>query len=80
MGDRKRDQRVAAFEVISPSGIDANFFYGEFLIDRGEHRRARQVLTRALHAPARPGRPLADRGRRQEIVAALERLELELGD
>ena len=35
---------------------------------------ARQHLEKALKAPARPGRELADSGRRKEIQALLEKL------
>jgi hypothetical protein len=65
---------------ISPSGIDSNYFYGEFLIDQGEYHQARPVLERALRAPDRPDRPMADEGRRREIQAALVKLNERLED
>jgi Tfp pilus assembly protein PilF len=51
---------------INPDGIDPNFFYGEFLFDEGEYQQALNHLEKALNAPSRPGRELADEGRRQE--------------
>jgi tetratricopeptide (TPR) repeat protein len=63
--------------VINPDGIDPNFFYGEYLVDRNRLPEARQYLTAALKAPVRPGRELADNGRRQEIQAMLAKLEKE---
>lgn len=59
---------------INPTGIDPNFFYGEYLIDRGRQVEARLYLETALKAAPRPGRELADSGRRQEIQALLARL------
>ncbi len=57
--------------AINPSGIDANFFFGEYLLDKGEYEEAARHFERALAAKPRPGRELADRGRRQEASAML---------
>lgn len=65
--------------AIDPDGIDANYFYGDFLREQGEFARARDVLEHALQAPARPGRELADEGRRGEIRAALAAIEAKRG-
>ncbi|KAA8980369.1 hypothetical protein [Halospina sp. K52047b] len=59
---------------INPNGIDPNYFFGDFLVEQGKEKRARTYLERALDAPDRPTRPLADKGRRQEIRALLETL------
>ena len=59
---------------INPDGIDPHFFYGEYLLDRGRHAEARGHLETALKAPARPGRELADQGRRNEVAVLLEKL------
>lgn len=55
----------------NPNGIDPNYFYGDFLLKQGEYADAVKVLERAAAAPGRPGRELADRGRRAEVAAAL---------
>jgi tetratricopeptide (TPR) repeat protein len=60
--------------AINPTGIDPNFFYGEYLFDRDRHAEARTYLETALKAAPRPGRELADSGRRQEIQALLAKL------
>jgi tetratricopeptide (TPR) repeat protein len=57
--------------AINPTGIDPNFFYGEYLIETGKAAEAVLYLERALAAPARPGRELADSGRREEAKALL---------
>ena len=56
---------------INPDGIDPNFFYGEFLYEEDRYPESVAVLSHALQAPARPGRPLADAGRRAEIEQLL---------
>ncbi|MDI3323441.1 tetratricopeptide repeat protein [Pontibacterium granulatum] len=71
---KKAAQHLQKALEINPTGIDANFFYGEFLIEEGKTEEARTYLTKALQAPDRPGRPVADSGRRDEIRAALAKL------
>lgn len=58
----------------NPTGIDPNFFYAEYLVDRDRVKEARPYLDAALKAPARPGRELADSGRRGEVQALLDKL------
>lgn len=57
----------------SPDGIDANYFYGQYLLDKGDWKRAATALQKAIDAPARPGRERADQGRRREAAALLAR-------
>ena len=59
---------------MNPAGIDANFFYGDYLAEQGQFDKARQYLNRALEADPRPTRPVADAGRREEIYAVLKRM------
>lgn len=70
--DKARDLFARALAV-NPAGLDANFFYAEFLLDEGRGAEAEAHLARALAAPPRPGRELADRGRREEAQALLVR-------
>lgn len=63
--------------AIKPDGIDPNFFYGEYLIDQGRVSEGRKYLLKALQAPPRPGRELADQGRREEIRALLSAIDKE---
>ena len=62
---------------INPDGIDPNFFYAEYLMDRERYAEARSHLETALKAAPRPGRELADSGRRKEITAMIEKLDKE---
>ncbi|WP_447876349.1 hypothetical protein [Serratia fonticola] len=59
---------------INPTGIDPNYFYGDFLIDQGHKAQGKLYLQKALAAPARPGRELADKGRHQDIQQRLDKL------
>jgi len=61
--------------AINPQGIDPNFFYGEYLAETGNTEEAAQYLERALQAPPRPGRQIADTGRREEARALLARVK-----
>ena len=59
--------------TLNPKGIDPNFFYAEYLIETKQPAEAQAELERALQAPARPGRQIADTGRREEARALLEK-------
>lgn len=61
--------------ALNPNGIDANYFYGDFLIEQGDYANAIAALKQALQAPARPGRELADQGRRKEIQDDIAKAE-----
>ncbi|EXI67699.1 MAG TPA: tetratricopeptide repeat protein [Candidatus Accumulibacter phosphatis] len=77
-GDKERaEEYFRKALAINPDGIDPNFFYGEYLADRGRPAEALPYLEKALKAPPRPGRELADSGRRQEIQALLAKLKKE---
>lgn len=58
--------------AIDPDGIDANYFYADLLRDQKDWAGARTAFQKALAAPARPGRDVADAGRRQEAQAKLK--------
>ncbi len=78
-GDDAKARRLLETALkLNPDGIDPNYFYGEFLYDEERYAEAVTALRRALAAPARPGRALADRGRRGEIEALLAKVQHEL--
>lgn len=64
---------------LNPAGIDTNFFYGEFLYEEGDYAQARVYLDKAAQAAPRPGRELADQGRRREIAALAAKVMHKLG-
>ncbi len=63
---------------ISPNGLDANYFYGDFLYRQGQYAAAAAVLKHALQTPAHPHRPVWDAGRRAEVRAVLAKVEQKL--
>ncbi|WLQ13488.1 hypothetical protein O5O45_27560 [Hahella aquimaris] len=60
---------------INPDGIDANFFYGDYLREQGDLKQAKLYLEKALQATPRPDRQVADAGRRGEIQALLKKMK-----
>ena len=60
--------------ALNPNGIDPNYFYGEYLYEKGEYTQALAHLEKALAAPPRPGREDADTGRRGEIESLLAKV------
>lgn len=64
------DRALAA----NPNGLDANYFYADFLYRQGETAKAVNALEKALVAPPRPGRDLADRGRKWEASELLAKI------
>lgn len=70
---KARELLTKALEI-NPQGIDPNFFYGEFLVETKHADEAVPFLERALAAPPRPGRQIADTGRREEVRALLAKI------
>lgn len=73
--DEKAERLLRQALQINPDGIDANYFYGEFLYEQGRRAEAREHLLRARAAAPRPGRELADRGRQREIAELLAKVD-----
>ncbi|MCQ9422563.1 tetratricopeptide repeat protein [Pseudomonas sp. LJDD11] len=63
----KAGQLLAEALRINPQGIDTLYFWGDHLYRLGRYAQAREALNKALQAPARPGREVADAGRREDI-------------
>jgi tetratricopeptide (TPR) repeat protein len=75
-GDKARAEEYFKKSLaINPEGIDPNFFYGEYLAERDRFKEARVYLDMALKSLPRPGRELADSGRRQEVQTLLKKIE-----
>ena len=65
--DKKAAEYLKKGLSINPDGIDPNYFYADFLFRSGDYPGAEKSLRKALQAPARNGRAIADDGRRKEI-------------
>jgi tetratricopeptide (TPR) repeat protein len=73
-GDKARARELLQKALAqNPRGIDPNFFYGEYLLEIGQPAEAVTYLERALQAPPRPGRQVADAGRHEEARSLLEK-------
>jgi len=73
--DKKARQMLQKAVQLNPEGIDSNYFYGDFLLQQKEYVAAKVALEKALAAPDRPDRTLADGGRREEIRIRLAQIQ-----
>jgi tetratricopeptide (TPR) repeat protein len=60
----------------APDGLDANYFYGDFLMQQNKYPEAVRVWRHALSLPRHPERPLWDQSRRLVIQQTLAKLNL----
>ena len=72
--DDKAEEMLKKALEINPNGIDSNYFYADFLKENGKSKKAIQYFKKAQNAPARANRPLADKGRLNEISSKLQEL------
>lgn len=77
--DKKAEEYLLKALEINPNGIDPNYFYADYLYEQGKYTRAQQVAERALQAPPRPQRALADAQRRIEVEALLAKIAKKVG-
>lgn len=77
-GDTKKAEELLRKALtINPDGIDPNYFYAEYLRSQDRAAEAETYYQKSLQAAPRPGRELADQGRRHEVEAALAALHTE---
>ncbi len=76
-GDKAKARQLLEEAVTNaPTGLDANYFYGDFLYEQHEFPQAEKVLQRALALPPHPERPIWDKSRRlvmQEDLAKMQK-------
>ena len=73
-GDKTKARHLLEEAVRNaPNGLDANYFYGDFLYEQREFPRAEAVLKRVLTLPAHPDRPIWDRSRRLVATSIVRR-------
>ncbi len=71
--DEKAEQYLKKALQRNPQGIDPNYFYADYLLENDKPEMALKYLKKAMAAPPRPDRPLADKGRREEVRQAMAR-------
>ncbi len=69
--DEKAEQYLLKALQINPEGIDANYFYGDFLLSQNKPKQALQYFKKAAQAPIRPEQAYADNKLRMEAQMAL---------
>jgi tetratricopeptide (TPR) repeat protein len=75
-GDKKKARELLQKALaINPKGIDPNYFFAEYLVETKHAEEALPYLERALQAPPRPGRPVADQGRKEEAKVLMEKVK-----
>jgi len=72
--DARARQLLQQALALDPDGLDANYFWGDFLYDQGDKVGAKAALAKALRAPHDPDRPVWDVGRRREVQALLKKI------
>lgn len=79
--EKAEEYLLKALEI-SPDGVDSNYFYGDFLLQNNQYRSAIKAFEKALNAPPRVSRPLADAGRKKDVEVALSmaKKQLQLSD
>ncbi|MDE8653919.1 tetratricopeptide repeat protein [Novosphingobium album (ex Liu et al. 2023)] len=71
-GDTDRAKKLLKQALaLDPNGLDANYFYGDYLLAQGDKAGAKSYLQKALKAPHDASRPVWDAGRRREVHALL---------
>jgi tetratricopeptide (TPR) repeat protein len=75
-GDKAKARQLLQEAVKNaPSGLDANYFYGDLLMEQHEYAEAAKVFKYALTLPPHPDRPIWDKSRRlvmQEDLAKMQ--------
>ena len=59
----------------APDGLDANYFYGDFLYSQHEYPAAQQIFKHALSLPPHPDRPIWEKSRRLVMQEDLVKMQ-----
>ena len=74
-GDKTKARALLQEAIkFAPDGLDANYFYGDFLYNEHEYPAAEQVFEHALSLPQHPERPIWDKSRRLVMQEDLEKM------
>jgi len=73
--DSKAENYLRKGIELNPDGLDANYFMGDYLLRKKQYHQAAIHLRRAIQAPARAQRPIADAGRKADALKLLQQVE-----
>ncbi len=74
-GDSARARQLLQQALaLDPNGLDANYFWGDYLYDQGDKVGSKAALLKALRAAHDPSRTVWDAGRRREVQALLAKI------
>lgn len=73
--DEKAEEMFQAALKIKPDSLDANYFYGDYLLGQGKIEAAIAHLQAAIAAPVRPEQQFADNSLQNEARRALKTLQ-----
>ena len=73
--DQMAEQLLLTSLKINPSGIDANYFYADFLLQHNRSGEAEEYLRKAAQAPVRKQQPLSDSQLQNEAKLALANVQ-----
>jgi tetratricopeptide (TPR) repeat protein len=75
-GDKKKARHYLEEAVRNaPNGLDAHYFYADFLQEQGDYAKSIETLKKALTLPAHPERPIWDKNRRIVIQELIEKVQ-----
>ena len=78
-GDKAKARKLLEeATATAPQGLDAWYFYGDFLLAQGEYKKAKAAFDHALAIPVHPDRPLWDKNRRLVIHEKLDQIQAKL--
>jgi tetratricopeptide (TPR) repeat protein len=73
--DEKAEEMFQAALKIKPDSLDANYFYGDFLLSQGKNEQAVRHFKTAIAASVRPEQQFADSRLQNEAKRALQTLQ-----
>ena len=77
-GDNEKARELLAQAVsLAPDGMDAKYFYADFVMGQHEYAAAYKILKHALTLPPQADRPLWDKNRRAVIRELMAKAQAE---
>ncbi len=75
-GDKSKARQLLEEAVKNaPKGLDANYFYGDYLMEQHDYPEATRIFKYALTLPPHPERPLWDKSRRLVMQQDLAKMQ-----